>query len=90
MKKTFDQLEYATWQTLLTAASNTSVDTMEWTMAHLLNNPEILKKARVKIENVVGQQRLIDESDVYQLHFLKLIIKGYSKDALSSPIVPAP
>ncbi|KAJ8541160.1 hypothetical protein K7X08_001976 [Anisodus acutangulus] len=71
--------------TLLTAASNTSADTMEWTMTHLLNNPEILKKARAEIDKIIGQQRLIDESDVPQLHYLKLIIMETLR---MHPVVP--
>ncbi|XP_060199366.1 cytochrome P450 81Q32-like [Lycium barbarum] len=69
-----DEMIRGLMMTLLTAASNTSADTMEWTMAHFLNNPEILKKARAEINNVVGQQHLIDESDISQLHYLKSTI----------------
>ncbi|KAJ8538127.1 hypothetical protein K7X08_014667 [Anisodus acutangulus] len=80
-----DEMIRGLMMTLLTAASNTSADTMEWTMTHLLNNPEILKKARAEIDKVIGQQRLIDESDVPQLHYLKLIIMETLR---MHPVVP--
>ncbi|KAK1407558.1 hypothetical protein QVD17_39177 [Tagetes erecta] len=39
-------------QALLHGGINTSVETMEWAMSLLLNNPHILNKARIEIDNV--------------------------------------
>jgi 2-hydroxyisoflavanone synthase len=36
----------------------------EWTLAELINNPRVLKKAREEVESIVGKDRLVDESDV--------------------------
>ncbi|KAL7245350.1 hypothetical protein ACSBR2_000639 [Camellia fascicularis] len=43
-------------------------------MSNLLNNPHVLKKAPTEIDNYVGQDRLIDESDVAKLPYLRCII----------------
>ncbi|XWS14770.1 hypothetical protein CRYUN_Cryun35bG0036800 [Craigia yunnanensis] len=59
---------------LLMAGTETSINTMEWALSLLLNNPEALKKARTEIVNTVGHERLIDESDLAQLPYLRSII----------------
>ncbi|CAH2080372.1 unnamed protein product [Thlaspi arvense] len=47
---------------------------MEWAMSLLVNHPEVLKKAREEIDSHVGQDRLVDELDLSNLHYLHAII----------------
>ncbi|XP_022874514.1 cytochrome P450 81F3-like [Olea europaea var. sylvestris] len=47
---------------------------MEWALSLLLNNPEVLKKAQKEIDDHVGPERLIDESDMANLPYLHCII----------------
>ncbi|KAJ4977170.1 hypothetical protein NE237_002276 [Protea cynaroides] len=57
-----------------TAGIETSLQTMEWAMSLLLNHPEELQKAREEIDNNVGQGRLIEESDLAKLPYLRGIV----------------
>ncbi|CAI9784934.1 unnamed protein product [Fraxinus pennsylvanica] len=59
---------------LLTAGTDTSSGTMEWALSLLLNNPQVLKKAQKEIDSHVGHERLIDESDIANLPYLRCII----------------
>ncbi|CAN6357147.1 unnamed protein product [Urochloa humidicola] len=59
---------------LLQAGTDTSSSTIEWAMALLLDNPDVLKKATTKIHSVVGTSRLIKESDLTRLPYLQSII----------------
>ncbi|GLU10738.1 hypothetical protein SLE2022_275240 [Rubroshorea leprosula] len=59
---------------LIFAGTDTSAITLEWAMANLLNHPDVLKKARDEIDAQVGDERLMDETDVPNLHYLKNII----------------
>lgn len=43
-------------------------------MSLLLNHPQVLKKAQNEIDRVVGNDRLVDESDVVNLSYLQCII----------------
>lgn len=43
-------------------------------MSNLLNHPEILKKARMEIDEKVGLDRLVDESDIVNLSYLQNIV----------------
>nr|XP_043635839.1 cytochrome P450 81Q32-like isoform X2 [Erigeron canadensis] len=59
---------------LLTAGTDTSAGTMEWAMSLLLNNPQTLQKAQNEIDRHVGRDRLVDESDLNDLPYLRCII----------------
>lgn len=59
---------------MLNAGTDTSAVTMEWAMSHLLNNPEVLEKARAELETRVGTDRLIEEHDLSNLPYLHNII----------------
>ncbi|XP_047322882.1 cytochrome P450 81Q32-like [Impatiens glandulifera] len=59
---------------LLAAGTDTSAGTMEWALSLLLNNPKVLKKARDEIDEKIGFDRLLDESDLAQLPYLNCVI----------------
>ncbi|KAI3684652.1 hypothetical protein L6452_33877 [Arctium lappa] len=59
---------------LLAAGTDTSAGTMEWAMSLLLNNPQVLRKAQNEIDREVGKDRLVDESDIANLPYLRCII----------------
>ncbi|KAK9995623.1 hypothetical protein SO802_020309 [Lithocarpus litseifolius] len=40
-------------------------------MTNLLNHPNMLKKARDEIHSQIGEEKLIEESDVSKLHYLQ-------------------
>ncbi|KAI8018927.1 Cytochrome P450 81Q32 [Camellia lanceoleosa] len=59
---------------IILAGTDTSAVTMEWVMSLLMNHPKVLKKARAELDTHVGQDRLVDESDLSNLHYLQDII----------------
>ncbi|KAL9244066.1 hypothetical protein vseg_017878 [Gypsophila vaccaria] len=59
---------------LLVGGSDTSAGTMEWALALLLNNPQVLEKAQYEIDNFLGYERLIEETDLAHLPYLRSII----------------
>lgn len=59
---------------LLSAGTDTSMGTMEWALSLMLNNPSTLEKAQAEIDNIIGKERLLDESDVANLPYLRCII----------------
>lgn len=59
---------------VLLGGIHTIMVTFEWVMANLINHQEILKKARNEIDSVLGQSRLMEESDIPKLHYLRMII----------------
>ena len=72
-------------QVLLIAGTDTSAVTLEWAMSNLLNHSQVLKKARVELDNQIGQEKLLNELDVSKLHYLQNII---SETLRLHPAVP--
>nr|CAD1819466.1 unnamed protein product [Ananas comosus var. bracteatus] len=52
---------------LLAGGTDTTSNTIEWTMSLLLNNPEALRKAATEIDARVGTDHLVEESDIANL-----------------------
>ncbi|CAH2053175.1 unnamed protein product [Thlaspi arvense] len=73
-KLTRDQVK-SVFVELLFAATDTSVQATQWTMSELINNPHILKKLREEIDSVVGETRLIQETDLPNLPYLLAVVK---------------
>ncbi|KAL0450180.1 UNVERIFIED_CONTAM: cytochrome [Sesamum latifolium] len=71
---------------MLIAGTNTSVSTVEWAMAALLNHPQKLDKARAEIDNL-GDNRLVNESDLPSLPYLHNIISETYRLFPASPLL---
>ncbi|GKV27693.1 hypothetical protein SLEP1_g36831 [Rubroshorea leprosula] len=48
--------------------------TLEWAMSNLLSHPEVLNKVKKDIDAQVGEERLMEESDIMKLHYLQSIM----------------
>ncbi|KAG7024285.1 Isoflavone 2'-hydroxylase, partial [Cucurbita argyrosperma subsp. argyrosperma] len=60
---------------LLLAGTEGSINTMEWLLSLLLNNPECLQRAQTEIDDVVGRSnRILEESDLAHLPYLRSLI----------------
>ncbi|KAL0862742.1 hypothetical protein Bca101_041860 [Brassica carinata] len=53
------------------ATMDNTMNTVEWTIGEMLNHQEILEKATKELNTVVGKDRLIQESDIPQLNYIK-------------------
>ncbi|XP_047956296.1 cytochrome P450 81Q32-like [Salvia hispanica] len=69
-----DELIRSLMLSLLIAGTDTSSGTMEWALSLMLNNPHVLKKAQAEIDGHVGHARLLDESDLADLPYLRSVI----------------
>ncbi|KAJ8762589.1 hypothetical protein K2173_008028 [Erythroxylum novogranatense] len=53
---------------------HTTALTMEWVMSLLLNHPEELKKVKAEIDTQAGYSRLLEESDLPKLPYLRCVV----------------
>eukprot|EP00252_Welwitschia_mirabilis_P004560 TRINITY_DN14881_c0_g1_i1.p1 TRINITY_DN14881_c0_g1~~TRINITY_DN14881_c0_g1_i1.p1 ORF type:complete len:502 (+),score=9.60 TRINITY_DN14881_c0_g1_i1:436-1941(+) len=60
---------------LFTAGTDTTMITVEWAMAELIKNPSVMKKAQTEIDEIVGRDRLLNETDIEKLPYVQAIIK---------------
>ncbi|KAK1371694.1 Cytochrome P450, family 71, subfamily B, polypeptide 37 [Heracleum sosnowskyi] len=57
------------------ASAETSSTTIEWTLSELLRNPRVLRKVQKELEQVVGLDKMVEESDLESLEYLNMVIK---------------
>ncbi|KAM5572682.1 geraniol 8-hydroxylase-like [Rosa sericea] len=60
---------------LFVAGSDTTSSTFQWAMAELLHSPEVLSKAQLELNEVIGKGNPVEESDITRLPYLQAIIK---------------
>ncbi|CAL9133973.1 unnamed protein product [Musa textilis] len=72
---------------IFVAGTDTSAITMEWALAELINHPEILRKAREELDAVVGKNRLVEESDIPNLPYLRSIVKETLRLHPTGPLI---
>ncbi|KAE8679889.1 putative Cytochrome P450 [Hibiscus syriacus] len=70
-----DTINKASCLSMILAASDTTMVTLTWAMSLLLNNRDELRKLQQELDIHVGKERLVQESDIKNLVYLKAIIK---------------
>ncbi|GLT81770.1 hypothetical protein SLE2022_002040 [Rubroshorea leprosula] len=71
---------------LFTAGTDTSSSVIEWAMAEMLLNPNILKRAHDEMDQVIGRNRRLEESDIPKLSYLQAICKETFRKHPSTPL----
>ena len=76
-------------QNLIAGGNDTTVVTLTWATSLLLDNRHVLKKAQDEVDNQVGKERIVNESDINKLVYLQAIVKEtlrlYPAAPLSGP-----
>uniref|UniRef100_A0ACD6A985 Uncharacterized protein n=1 Tax=Avena sativa TaxID=4498 RepID=A0ACD6A985_AVESA len=76
---------------LSTATPDNTSNAVEWALAEMVNRPDVMRKAMAELDSVVGKDRLVQESDIRHLSYLKACIKEalriHPYHAFSSPHV---
>nr|QNS29961.1 cytochrome P450 [Nothapodytes nimmoniana] len=60
---------------MLVGSMDTSATAVEWILAELLKHPRVMKKLQVELEQAVGLDRLVEESDLDKLDYLDMVVK---------------
>jgi len=63
------------YQDIFAGGVDTSGSTIEWAMTEMMRSPRVMKKAQAELRQALGEKEIIDERDVEQLHYLKLVVK---------------
>ncbi|XP_015896565.2 flavonoid 3'-monooxygenase CYP75B137 [Ziziphus jujuba] len=71
---TMNQLK-ALLMDMVVGGSDTSSNTIEFAMAEIMNQPELMNKIQQELEDVVGENNLVEESHIYKLPYLQAAVK---------------
>ncbi|XP_047340798.1 flavonoid 3'-monooxygenase CYP75B137-like isoform X2 [Impatiens glandulifera] len=60
---------------ILVGGTDTSATAVEWAMAELLHNPEMMKRVQEEITQVVGDKSLVEETHLPKFRYLDAVVK---------------
>nr|XP_004253509.1 cytochrome P450 CYP736A12 [Solanum lycopersicum]XP_025884668.1 cytochrome P450 CYP736A12-like [Solanum lycopersicum] len=72
---------------MLVASIDTSSSSIEWMLSELLRNPDIMKKLQRELEEVVGLNRMVQESDLENLKYLNMVFKESFRLHAAAPLL---
>ncbi|KAJ1403588.1 Cytochrome P450 [Sesbania bispinosa] len=73
---------------IISAAYDTSVISIEWTMSELLRHPRVMKRLQDELKNVVGINRMVEEADIEKLPYLNMVVKETLRLYPVGPLLP--
>ncbi|KAM7276303.1 hypothetical protein ACFE04_018169 [Oxalis oulophora] len=62
-------------QDMIAAATDTSAVTNEWAMAEVIKQPRVLRKIQEELDTIVGPNRMVTESDLPHLNYLRCVVR---------------
>ncbi|PHT31955.1 Cytochrome [Capsicum baccatum] len=72
---------------LLIASMDTSSTTIDWILTELLRHPDVMKKVQNELEQVIGKNRMVEESDLESLEYLDMVIKESNRLHPAAPLL---
>ncbi|KAK7316516.1 hypothetical protein RJT34_00039 [Clitoria ternatea] len=60
---------------MMMAAVDNPSNAVEWALAEMINQPELLERATQELDNVTGKDRLVQESDIPKLNYVKACLR---------------
>ncbi|KAA8521912.1 hypothetical protein F0562_012774 [Nyssa sinensis] len=60
---------------IVVGGTDTTATMVEWVMAEIMYNPEVMKKAQEELAEVVGMNNIVEESHLPKLQYLDAVVK---------------
>ncbi|XP_061341838.1 isoleucine N-monooxygenase 2-like [Gastrolobium bilobum] len=73
---------------LMLATVDNPSNAVEWALAEMINQPELLQRATEELDNVVGKERLVQESDIPKLNYVKACAREVFRLHPIAPFIP--
>ncbi|MCD7464691.1 hypothetical protein HAX54_053238 [Datura stramonium] len=74
---------------MLIGSIDTTATSIDWIFFELLRHPKIMKKLQKELEQIVGIDRMVEESDLEKLEYLDMVIKeGFRLHPIAPLLIP--
>jgi len=74
-------------QDMFAGGTDTTFITLDWAMTELIMNPHVMEKAQAEVRSVVGDRRVVQESDLPRLNYMKAVIKEILRLHPAAPVL---
>ncbi|KAJ7567654.1 hypothetical protein O6H91_01G000800 [Diphasiastrum complanatum] len=82
-----DKLIKAIMLDIFIAGPRTSTKAVHWAMAELLRHPKVARKVQQELDQVIGTDRMVNESDLPNLPYLHAVVKEVFRLHSPSPLL---
>ena len=72
---------------MFAAGTDTTFIVLDWAMTELILNPNVLEKVQAEVRSVLGERRVVLESDLPKLNYMKAVIKETFRLHPPSPVL---
>jgi cytochrome P450 len=55
---------------MFAAGTEATFITLDWGMTELITNPKVMERAQAELRSIVGERRVVLESDLPQLNYM--------------------
>ncbi|RDX68521.1 Isoleucine N-monooxygenase 2, partial [Mucuna pruriens] len=84
---TLEEINAQIIELMLATVDNPS-NAFEWALAEMINQPELLQRAIEELDSVVGKERLVQESDIPKLNYVKACAREVFRLHPIAPFIP--
>ncbi|KAK2640248.1 hypothetical protein Ddye_028043 [Dipteronia dyeriana] len=71
---TTDNMKAVIWD-VFGAGGEASATTIDWALSELMKNPTVMTKVQAEVREVFNRNKKVDETEICEMKFLKLVIK---------------
>ncbi|KAF6172572.1 hypothetical protein GIB67_007085 [Kingdonia uniflora] len=82
-----DTIIKATILAIFLGGTDTTTVTLLWMLSLVLNNRDVVEKARDEMDNYIGRERQVEEADITNLPYLQAILKESMRLYPGSPLL---
>lgn len=72
---------------MIAGGVETTSTTIDWALSEIMRNPGVLKRLQGELDEVVGKNRMVDESDMPKLDYLERVVKETLRLHPAGPIM---
>ncbi|KAG2711770.1 hypothetical protein I3760_04G092200 [Carya illinoinensis] len=83
----FKGFEDSKYRDMLVGSMDTTATTIEWAISEVIKHPRVMKKLQKELEDVVGLERMVEESDLDRLEYLDMVVKETMRLHLVAPVL---
>ncbi|XP_038897329.1 cytochrome P450 82A3-like [Benincasa hispida] len=82
-----DTIIKATILSMISGGTESTMVTLTWAISLMLNNPHTIEKAQQELDEIVGRERRVNESDINKLVYIQAIIKETMRLYPTAPLI---
>ncbi|KAL3537118.1 hypothetical protein ACH5RR_000484 [Cinchona calisaya] len=73
---------------MFTGGTESTAVTIQWALSELMRHPGVMKKAQAQVRQVCKRKKIIEDDDIQNLKYLKMVIQETIRLHTPAPLIP--